>query len=391
MRHGLPAAGEDDGTGSALRTLAGRPAAICTFLPGVWPRRVRPEHCAPLRRRPGPAARGRARASPTRSAPMASAPQAWAPLLERCRAGGDGVQAGLIAELDSGAWRRSSAAWPARGCACRPGRSMPTCSPTTSSSSTAPDGRAGGCPGIIDFYFACTDLLAYDIAVCLNAWCFEPDGSYNVTKAHALLAAYQRLRPLDTAERAALPVLCRGAALRFLLTRLYDWMMTPAGALVTRKDPLEYTARPERPPLPRTRRTAGADPNGTAPAAGRVADPGLPVRHAGPVRIVPEGPVSEVPEPPGVLRGRTAGRRRRRRPARLHLDEREPADGPPPRTDARHAAQRAERRPALAGRRAWRASSNCRRTTTASTRRTWRCCAAGRSSRTWPGWRNSGR
>jgi homoserine kinase type II len=94
--------------------------------------------------------------------------------------------------------------------------------------------------GLIDFYFACTDLLAYDIAVCLNAWCFEADGSYNVTKAHALLSAYQRLRPLSAAERAALPVLCRGAAMRFLLTRLYDWTATPEGALVMRKDPLEY-------------------------------------------------------------------------------------------------------------------------------------------------------
>jgi homoserine kinase type II len=95
--------------------------------------------------------------------------------------------------------------------------------------------------GLIDFYFACTDLLAYDLAVCLNAWCFEPDGrAFNVTKAHALLAAYDALRPLSEAERAALPVLCRGAALRFLLTRLHDWTATPAGALVTRKDPLEY-------------------------------------------------------------------------------------------------------------------------------------------------------
>ena len=119
---------------------------------------------------------------------------------------------------------------------------MPTSSPTTSSSST---GRTAGrsVSGLIDFYFACTDLLAYDIAVCLNAWCFEPDGAFNVTKARALLAAYQRVRPLTPAEPAALPVLCRGAALRFLLTRLYDWTMTPPGALVTRKDPLEYLAK----------------------------------------------------------------------------------------------------------------------------------------------------
>jgi homoserine kinase type II len=81
------------------------------------------------------------------------------------------------------------------------------------------------------------------VAICLNAWCFEPDFSFNVTKARALLRAYSETRPLSDAERVALPVLCRGAAIRFLLTRLYDWLNTPAGALVTRKDPLEYLRR----------------------------------------------------------------------------------------------------------------------------------------------------
>lgn len=220
--------------GQALRSLAGRPAAICTFLAGVWPRRVRPEHCAPLG-----AALARlhlAGADFDEVRPNGLGPAAWGPLLDRCRGGGDAVQAGLIAELD-GALAGILAAWPAAGV-------LPT---GQIHADLFPDNvfflDAEGGPrvsGLIDFYFACTDLLAYDIAVCLNAWCFEPDGSYNVTKAHALLAAYQRLRPLSAAERAALPVLCRGAAIRFLLTRLYDWTATPAGALVTRKDPLEY-------------------------------------------------------------------------------------------------------------------------------------------------------
>ena len=99
------------------------------------------------------------------------------------------------------------------------------------------DGRVSG---LIDFYFAATDLLAYDIAICLNAWCFEPDISLNVTKARLLLSSYDAVRPLSAAERAALPVLCQGAALRFLLTRLFDWVHTPPGAMVTRKDPMEY-------------------------------------------------------------------------------------------------------------------------------------------------------
>ena len=94
--------------------------------------------------------------------------------------------------------------------------------------------------GLIDFYFACNDFLVYDIAICLNAWCFEPDGSFNATKARLMLASYRAVRPLTVDELNALPLLARGAALRFLLTRTYDWLNTPAGALVQRKDPLEY-------------------------------------------------------------------------------------------------------------------------------------------------------
>jgi homoserine kinase type II len=94
--------------------------------------------------------------------------------------------------------------------------------------------------GAIDFYFAASDALAYDVAVALNAWCFEPDGSFNVTAARAFVGGYESRRPLGAAERAALPTLAHGAALRFFLTRLYDWGATPVGALVRPKDPMEY-------------------------------------------------------------------------------------------------------------------------------------------------------
>ena len=97
--------------------------------------------------------------------------------------------------------------------------------------------------GIIDFTFACTDMLAYDVAICLNAWCFESDCSFNVTKARAFLGAYGRERPLSDAEQNALPLLARGAALRFLLTRLVDFLNVPKGALVRPKDPLEYVRK----------------------------------------------------------------------------------------------------------------------------------------------------
>lgn len=94
--------------------------------------------------------------------------------------------------------------------------------------------------GLIDFYFACNDFLVYDVAICLNAWCFEKDGSYNVSKGTALLKGYQSVRELSQEEIAALPILAHGSALRFFLTRLYDWLTTPEGALVVKKDPIEY-------------------------------------------------------------------------------------------------------------------------------------------------------
>src|SRR3981189_1349425 len=97
--------------------------------------------------------------------------------------------------------------------------------------------------GLIDFTFACTDMLAYDVAICLNAWCFESDCSFNVTKARAFLGAYGRERELTEAQQNAVPVLARGAALRFLLTRLVDFLNVPEGALVRPKDPLEYVRK----------------------------------------------------------------------------------------------------------------------------------------------------
>ncbi len=98
--------------------------------------------------------------------------------------------------------------------------------------------------GVIDFYFAATDAYAYDLAVCLNAWSFDPHGTrYHAERAAALMRAYGKRRPLSAAETIALPVLCRGAALRFLLTRAYDWLNTPPTALVTRKDPRDYLNR----------------------------------------------------------------------------------------------------------------------------------------------------
>ena len=224
----LPVAGLD---GAALRMLCGRHAAITTFLPGVWPRRVLQAHCRPLGE--ALARLHLAGGDFQHDRPNGLGPGAWPPLLDRCRDRADDVQQGLASELAI-AERSIIDSWPT---------SLPR---GHIHADLFPDNvffLEGRLSGVIDFYFACTDFLAYDIAVCLNAWCFEPDFSFNVTRARALLDGYSSVRKLTDEECAALPVLAQGAALRFLLTRLYDWLNTPMGALVTPKDPLDYLRR----------------------------------------------------------------------------------------------------------------------------------------------------
>ncbi|MFT8443915.1 homoserine kinase [Acetobacter orientalis] len=225
-----------DKAGVLLNTLAGRPAAITTFLPGVWPRRIRLAHCRPLGQ-----ALARLHAAGQSYAPVrpnSLGPEAWPPLFESCRAGANAVLPGLEAELDA-ALARIVPFWPGNG-------ANPDLPRGQIHADLFPDNvffLKDSVSGLIDFYFACTDMLAYDIAICLNAWCFEEDGSFNVTFARHLLQGYEDIRPLTQPERDALPVLARGAAMRFLLTRLYDWINTPADALVTPKDPLDYLKR----------------------------------------------------------------------------------------------------------------------------------------------------
>ena len=223
----LPVAGQD---GQALRRLCNRHAAITTFLPGIWPRRPQPAQCGQLGAVLAQLHLAGEGYAPDR--PNALGPAAWAPLLARC-GDADSLQPGLAAELRA-ATTALTAAWPSglpRG---------------HIHADLFPDNvffLGDRLSGLIDFYFACTDTLAYDIATCLNAWCFEPDFAFNATSARALLRGYDGVRPLSGAERAALPVLAAGSALRFLLTRLFDWLNTPAGAMVTRKNPLDFHRR----------------------------------------------------------------------------------------------------------------------------------------------------
>ncbi|WP_153770877.1 homoserine kinase [Labrenzia sp. CE80] len=214
--------------GELLGTLAGRPAAIVTFLEGMWVKRPRPEHCAELGA--GMAALHLAGADFAMVRPNALTVGDWRPLFEQCDSNSDRVQAGLSAEIEKELAHLENR-WP---------KELPT---GVIHADLFPDNvffLGDELSGLIDFYFACTDAFAYDVAICLNAWCFEQDGAFNVTKARALLNGYTKVRPLSEPEYEALPLLARGSALRFLLTRLYDWLSVPEGALVTPKDPLEY-------------------------------------------------------------------------------------------------------------------------------------------------------
>ncbi len=218
-------------SGSPLGQLCGRPAAIVTFLDGVCRTRPGARDCGKL----GAAlARLHLAAADFKGAranalDLAAWPRLFAPIC----AAADGVEAGLAGTI-AAELAFLETAWPrdlARGII---------------HADLFPDNvlfLGDEISGLIDFYFACTDDLAYDLAICLNAWCFEPDGAFAIAKAAALFEGYRRVRPLAPAERAAIPVLARGAALRFALTRLTDWLNVPAGALVHPKDPREYMSK----------------------------------------------------------------------------------------------------------------------------------------------------
>ena len=218
-------------SGEHLGELAGRPAAIITFLDGVSVRRPQAAHCRQLGATLAKMHLAASDFAMTR--PNALSVAGWRPLADRSLSRADEVSAGL-ADLINAELDHMETAWPSQ---------LPA---GVVHADLFPDNvffLKGELSGIIDFYFACNDLLAYDIAICLNAWCFEADWSFNITKARALLDGYLSIRALEPAEYAALPLLARGAALRFLLTRLYDWLNVPEGALVVPKDPTEYIAK----------------------------------------------------------------------------------------------------------------------------------------------------
>ncbi len=218
-------------SGEQLSKLAGRPSAIISFLDGNSVRRPTPLHCKQL---------GEALAQMHLAGegfeikrPNALSVKDWRPLYNMSAAGSNSVAEGLSKLIEDELTYLESN-WP---------QGLKT---GVIHADLFPDNvffLKDKLSGIIDFYFACNDMLTYDIAICINAWCFEADHSFNVTKAQALLNSYDTVRTIDKDEYVALPILCRGSALRFLLTRLYDWLNVPEGALVVPKNPAEYIAK----------------------------------------------------------------------------------------------------------------------------------------------------
>lgn len=212
----------------ALQSLAGRPAALITFLDGFSVRRPQVEHCAQL---------GAALAElhlagqdfPIRRENSLSV-EGWGELVKQTEPRADECLPGLAEEIAE-EYAFLSEAWPSY---------LPS---GVIHADLFPDNvffLDNRISGLIDFYFACNDFFAYDIAICMNAWCFEQPNMINVTKARGLLRGYNQIRRLSEEEKTLLPLFARGASLRFLLTRLYDWFHTAENALVKPKDPLEY-------------------------------------------------------------------------------------------------------------------------------------------------------
>ena len=224
----LPVAGHD---GRVVRSVAGKPAALFTFLNGLPVKRTGRAHFASLGAITAHMHRSAATSALVRS--NALGPAGWQDLANRTVARADEVSPGLGADITAELGYLAPR-WPV---------GLPA---GVIHADLFPDNvffQGETVSGIIDFYFACTDFLAYELAIVLNAWCFEADGQFNSTKARSFLSAYHAVSPLGDEERAALPILCRGAALRFLLTRLYDWLNPVPGALVVPKNPLEYWAK----------------------------------------------------------------------------------------------------------------------------------------------------
>ncbi len=227
--HGFPSAAPvADREGRTLGRIAGKPAALIEFLPGLSVKRPTLDQLRSAGEGLAWLHQAADGFSGRRRNTLGQAH--WADMFAPLHARADGLKPGLsatiLADLDV-----LAAAWPS---------DLPQGS---IHADFFPDNvffKGAAFAAAIDFYFACDDAFAYDVAVALNAWCFEPDGSFNLTAASAFLGGYQARRSLSAAEKAALPILAHGAAMRFFLSRLQDWKPVEPGQLVKPHNPLEY-------------------------------------------------------------------------------------------------------------------------------------------------------
>lgn len=217
-----------DKQNTALQTLEGKPACLISFLSGVSVDHADDEHCAALGTMLAHMHTSLSTFKGVR--PNDLSLSGWQTLAKATEDKADTIQTGL-SKVIKDELTYLSANWPS---------GLPT---GPIHADLFPDNvlfTGHTITGLIDFYFACTDMLAYDIAVCMNSWCFDAEHHFVPQKAKRLIEMYDAARPLSSGEIAALPLLCRGAALRFLLTRLYDWLNPVEGAVVRPKDPREY-------------------------------------------------------------------------------------------------------------------------------------------------------
>ncbi|MDV3455579.1 homoserine kinase [Sphingomonas sp. HF-S4] len=221
-----------DRDGRTIHEIEGRPACLIQFLSGVSVTHPRP----PQARAAG-AAMGKMHDALRDFTPErrnSLGPDDWRPLFERCGRDMDAIQPGLYEHVDK-ALDKLLANWP------------PDLPRAAIHADLFPDNvlmLGDRITGLIDFYFACTEVRAYDLAVMHGAWAFDATGAhYDAMVGQALVEGYAANFALLPEERSALPILAEGAAIRFFLTRAWDWLNTPADALVTRKDPLAYLRR----------------------------------------------------------------------------------------------------------------------------------------------------
>jgi homoserine kinase type II len=220
----IPIAARD---GAVLRTLSDRPAVIVSFLDGAWPREPTPDHCAELGN--ALARLHMAGQSFAMTRPNDMGPASWRQLFNQCVDRDDAVTSRITDALET-----IERQWP---------KDLPS---GVIHADLFPDNvffQDDKLTGVLDFYFACNDFLAFDLAIAINGWCFDHDNKFDAARSRRLISAYQDVRPLTGAECDALPILCRGAALRFLLTRLYDQLFPVAGLVLTPKDPMEFFTR----------------------------------------------------------------------------------------------------------------------------------------------------